>query len=124
LLDFTHTTDLVKGSAVKHNDKEIETMRTREPDRFSSLLFGIGLGASVALVAALLARKGTRDVLRERSGKSLDYLNQQAAKLREAADALAKRAKDFVGPPRDRVKTGSETERQAYQEDKRDILGG
>jgi gas vesicle protein len=99
-------------------------MRTREPDRFSSLLFGIGLGAGVALVAALLARKETRDLLRERSRKSLDYLNQQATKLREAADEIAKRAKDFVGPPRDSAKTDKEGEKQAYQEDKRDILGG
>ena len=37
-------------------------------------------------MAAILSRKETREVLRERGGKSLDYLNQQAGKLRETAD--------------------------------------
>ena len=99
-------------------------MRTRESDRFSSLLLGIGLGIGVALVAALLARQETRNLLRERSRRSLDYLDRRAAKLREAAVEIAKRAKDFVGPPRDSLKTDSEAEKQAYQEEKRDILGG
>ena len=95
-------------------------MKTREPGNF--LLFGIGLGAGVALVASL-ARKETRNLLRERSRKSLDYLNQQAAKLREAADETAK-ARDFVGPQRDSVKTETDAERLAYQEEKRDMPNG
>lgn len=99
-------------------------MRTREPDRFTLLLFGIGLGAGVALVAALLARRETRDLIRERSRKSLDYLAHQAAKLRETTDEIARRAKDFVGPPRDSLETDTEAEKQTYQEDKRENLGG
>lgn len=96
-------------------------MKTRETDKFSYLLFGIGLGVGIS---ALLARKETRVVLRERGRKSLEYVNQQAAKLREAADEIAKRAKDFVGPQRDSVKTDTDAEKQAYQEEKREILGG
>ena len=99
-------------------------MRTRESERLNSLLFGIGLGAGVALMAALLARKETRDLVRERSRKSLDYLSHQAAKLREAADELTKRAKEFVASPRDSLKADTEAEKQAYQEDKRENLGG
>jgi gas vesicle protein len=97
-------------------------MKTTEPGKFSYLLLGIGLGAAVGSV--LLARKETRDLLRERSRKSLDYLNQKAAKLREAADEIAKRGKEFVGPHRDSVKTDTEAETQAYQEEKRETLGG
>lgn len=99
-------------------------MRTRESGNLSYLLFGIGLGAAGGLISVLLARKEMRDALRERSRKSLDYLNQQAAKLREAADELAKRGKEFIGPDRDSVKTYTEAEKQSYQEEKRDILGG
>ena len=97
-------------------------MKTTEPGKFSYLLLGIGLGVAVGSV--LLARKETRDLLRERSRKSLDYLNQKAAKLREAADEIAKRGKEFVGPHRDSVKTDTEAETQAYQEEKRETLGG
>lgn len=99
-------------------------MKTREPGKFSYLLIGIGLAAIGGLISALLARKETRDLLRKRGRQSFDYFDQQAAKLREAADEIAKRAKDFVGPPRDSAKTDKEGEKQAYQEDMRDILGG
>jgi gas vesicle protein len=99
-------------------------MKTEEQSKLSYLLFGIGLGAVGGLISALLARKETRDVLRERSRKSLNYLNQRAAKLREAAEEIAKKGKDFVGPHRDSVKTDTEVEGQACEEEKRDILGG
>jgi gas vesicle protein len=104
--------------------KEIEMMRTRESDRLNSLLFGIGIGAGVALVAALLARKETLDLIRERSRSSRDYLRHQAAKLREAADEAARRAKDFVGSSGDSPKTDTEAENQTYQKDKRENMGG
>ena len=99
-------------------------MQTREPGKVFYLLLGIGVGAIGGLISALLARKETRDLLRERTSKSLDYLNQQRAKLREAAEEIAKRGKQFVGPHRDSVKTDTEAEKQAYQEEKREILGG
>ena len=96
-------------------------MKTTELGKFSYLLLGVGLGA---LVSALLARQETRDLLRKRGRQSFDYFNQHAAKLREAADEIAKRAKDFVGPQRDSVKTDTPAEKQAYQEEKRETLGG
>jgi gas vesicle protein len=117
LLDFTHTTDLFKGSAVKHNDKEIETMRTSEPDRFSSLLFGIGLGASVALVAALLVRKGTRDMLREHGAKSIEHLNEQKNKLWRTTEGIVEKSKAMLSQ-RCCSSTGNGTE--AHEEAKSD----
>jgi gas vesicle protein len=99
-------------------------MTTNGESKFSYLLIGLGLGAIGGLMSALLARKETRDVLRERSGKSLDYLNHQAGKLRETADVLVKKGKEFIGPPRDSVKTDTESQKQAYQEERRETLGG
>lgn len=49
-------------------------MRTNGESKFSFLLIGLGLGAISGLMAALLARKETRDLLRERSTEALDYL--------------------------------------------------
>ena len=99
-------------------------MQTRESGNLSYFLFGIALGAAGGLISVLLARKETRNVLRERSRKSFDYFNQQATKLREAADEIARRGKEFIGPHRDTVKTDTAAEKQAYQEEKRDVLGG
>ena len=52
-------------------------MKTNDESKFSYLLIGLGLGAIGGLMAALLARKETRESLRESSSKTLDYLNQQ-----------------------------------------------
>lgn len=92
-------------------------MTTNGESKFSYLLIGLGLGAIAGLMAAILARKETREVLRERSGKSLDYLYQQAGKLRETADGIVKKGKEFIGPHCDSAKSAREAEKQ-------DTLGG
>ena len=99
-------------------------MRTNDESKFSFLLIGLGLGAIGGLMAALLARKETRELLRERSRNSLDYLNEQAGKLRESADVIVKKGKEFIGPHCDSVKTDTEAQKQAYQEEMREHLGG
>ena len=99
-------------------------MTTNGESKFSYLLIGLGLGAIGGLMFALLARKETRELLRERSINGLDYLNQQAEKLRESAEGIVKKGKEFIGPPRNSVKTDTEAERQNYQEEQRETLGG
>ena len=99
-------------------------MTTNGESKFSFLLIGLGLGAIGGLMAALLARQETRELLRERSRNSLDYLNQQAEKLRESADVFVKKGKELIGPHCDSVKTDTEAQEQAHQEEKRENLGG
>src|SRR3970282_2625052 len=99
-------------------------MGTNGKSKFSYVLIGVGLGAIGGLMSALLGRKDTRELLRERSRNSLDYLNQQAGKLRESADVIVKKSKELIGPPCDSVKTDTETQKQAHQEEKREHLGG
>jgi hypothetical protein len=83
------------------------------------------LGAVGGLIAAIFARKETREALRERSGKSLDYLNQQAGKLRETADVIVQRGKKLIaGNGSDAVDHSTAAKRQAYEEDRRETLGG
>ena len=57
---------------------------------------------------ALLARKETRELLRERSSKTLDYLNQHAGKLRESAEAVVEKGRKFMGHQCDAVDTHTE----------------
>ena len=99
-------------------------MTTNGESKFSYLLIGLGLGAIGGLMSALLGRKETRELLRERSNKGLDYLNQQAGKLRESADVIVKKGKEFIGPPCDSVKTDTEALKQAYKEERREDGGG
>ena len=94
--------------------------------KFSYLLVGLGLGAIGGLMAAILARRETREAFRERGGKSLDYLNQQAGKLRETADVIVQQGKkaDRLARAPTRSITLRTAEKQAYQEDRRENLGG
>ncbi len=100
-------------------------MTTNGESKFSFLLIGLGLGAFGGLVATILARKETRQVLRQRSGKSLDYLNQRAGKLREITDTIVQQGKKFLAcKGSDSVHHSTEAEKQAFQEDRRENLGG
>ncbi len=47
-------------------------MKTNGESKFSYLLIGLGLGAIGALMFALVARKETRELPRERSSEPLD----------------------------------------------------
>jgi gas vesicle protein len=100
-------------------------MTTNGESKFSYLLIGLGLGAIGGLIAAILAHKETREALRDRSGKSLDYLNQQAGKLRETADVIVQQGKKLIAcTGSDSVDRSTEAEKQAYQEKRRETLGG
>jgi gas vesicle protein len=59
------------------NIQEQKRVTTNGGSRFVYVLIGLGLGAIGGLMAALLVDKQPRE-LRERSGKSLDYLKRQA----------------------------------------------
>jgi gas vesicle protein len=99
-------------------------MKTNGESNFSYLFIGLGLGAIGGLIFALLARKETRELLRERSSKTLDYLNQHAGKLRESAEAVVEKGRKLMGHQCDAVDTHTEAEEQAYQEERRETLGG
>jgi hypothetical protein len=100
-------------------------MTTNGESKFSYLLIGLGLGAIGGLISAVLARKDNRELIRERSGKSLDYLNQQAGKLRETADVIVQQGKKLIAcKGSDSVDHSTEAEKQAYREDRQENLGG
>ncbi len=95
-------------------------MTTNGESKLSYLLIGLGLGAIGGLMAALLARKETRESLRERSRETLDYLNQQGKKLREATEGIVEKGKELMSPRCCSVDATSE----AHREDPRETVGG
>ena len=99
-------------------------MRTNDESRFSLLLIGLGLGAIGALVAALLARKETRQSLRERSTEALDYLSQQTNKLREATEAIVDKGKELLSHGRGSVDAATQTQEKVEKQERRETLGG
>ena len=99
-------------------------MRTDDKSKLSYLLTGLGLGAIGGLMTALLARKKTRELLRERSSKTLDYLNQQGKKLREASEGIVEKGKEVMSLRCCSVDATTEADEQAYQEERRENTGG
>ena len=99
-------------------------MKTNGESKYSYLLIGLGLGAIGGVMAALLGRKETRELLRERSRKTLDYLNQQGKKLRETTEGIVEKGKELVSHRRGSIDATTEVENQAYQEERRETLGG
>jgi gas vesicle protein len=97
---------------------------THGESKFPYFLVGLGLGAIAGLLFAPRSGEETRKYLRERSTKGLDTLNQQAEKLRKSADKIVKKGKEFIGPHCDSVKTDPEAEKQTYEEERRENLGG
>jgi gas vesicle protein len=95
-------------------------MRANGDSKFSFLLIGLGLGAIGGLMAALLARKETRDLLRERGKKTVDYLNQQGKKLRETTEGIVEKGKELMSHRCCSVDATSE----AHQEERREHLDG
>jgi len=104
--------------------KESETVKTNSEFKFPYFLVGIALGAIAALLLTSSPGEETWKYLRERSNKGLDYLNQHAGKLRESADAVVEKGRKFMGHQCDAVDTHTEAEEQAYQEERRETLGG
>jgi gas vesicle protein len=100
-------------------------MKSNGESKFPYFLLAMGIGAMAGLLFALRTGEDTRKYLRERSDEGLDYLNQQAGKLRESAEGLVKKGKEVMGGrKRGWVRTDTEAEKQAYQEENRKHSGG
>ena len=100
-------------------------MTSNSGSRSRHLLVGLGLIAMVGLVAALLARRETRNVLRQSGVNGLDHPNRQAGKLRRAGGVIVQQAKKLLACRGSRpVISFTEADTQAYRQDKVENLGG
>ena len=81
-------------------------MRTNGESKFSFLLVGLGLGAIGGLTAALLARKETRDL------------------LRETAEGVVEKGKELMSHRCCSGDATREAQEQAHQEERQETLGG
>ncbi len=100
-------------------------MKTERESKIPATLVGIGVAVIGALVAALLARKETREKVLAQGSQSLDYLKKQGQKLREGSKEAVKKGRDFMGCQcHESVQPNTEGERQAYEEARREGMGG
>ena len=88
------------------------------------MLIGLGLGAIGGLIGALLVRKATRDLLRERSTETLDYLSQQGKKLRETTEGIIEKGKKLMNHRCCSVDATTEAEKKGDEQERRERSGG
>lgn len=100
-------------------------MKSNGESKIPYFLIAAGIAAAAGALLALRSGNNARKYIRERGDKGLDFLNQQTGKLRESAERLAKKGREFIdNRKRSSVKTDSEAEKQAYEEEKRNHSGG
>ncbi len=71
-------------------------MNANSESRFRYFWVGLGLGAISAVLSALLARKESREYLREQGAKSLGYLSAGGKKLLESAEGIAQKGREIM----------------------------
>ncbi|HEX9143895.1 MAG TPA: YtxH domain-containing protein [Candidatus Binatia bacterium] len=91
---------------------------------FPYFLVGMVAGAIVGTLFAPRSGEETRKYLREQSNKGLNHVNEQATRLRAAAEALIERGKELMACQHQPINTATEAEAQANLEERRNTLGG
>ena len=88
-------------------------------------IVGVGVGAVTAFYLAFRMGESTRKYISQRASKGFDSVNEQARKLRESAEKIVENGKHLVSRnPVAGEAADKESERQAYEENKRENLGG
>ena len=90
-------------------------MATNREIQIAELVIGMGIGLLVGLLWAPRSGEETRKEVRRRTSEGLDYLNQQAERLRDGADKLAAMSKEWIARHGDAIQSESELQK-AYQD--------
>lgn len=84
--------------------------------RISDFVIGFGIGLLAGLLLAPRSGEETRKEVRRRTGEGVDYLIQQAEKLRESADKIIAITKDWIGRQGESLETKATELQKAYQD--------
>ena len=90
------------------NNPEREIFRNDESAGFGYLLIGIGIGVAVGLFLAPRSGEEMREHIRRRTHDGLDYLNQQAEKVRDSAESAIAKGKEWIGGQAEAVQSTAE----------------
>jgi gas vesicle protein len=88
-------------------------------DEFSSfpyLLIGIGIGMAAGLLLAPRSGEEIREDIRRRTNEGVDYLNQQAEKLRDGAEKVVSKGKEWIGRRSESIQSTVETRKPSHEQ--------
>jgi gas vesicle protein len=84
--------------------------------RVTDFLIGLGIGMLAGLLWAPRSGQDTRREVRRRTNEGLDYLNQQAERLRDGADKIVSLTKEWIGRQGDVLESKATELQRAYQD--------
>jgi gas vesicle protein len=96
--------------------KEMKMFRNDESTGFSYLLLGIGIGMVAGLLLAPRSGEEMREDIRRRTNEGLDYLNQQAEKLRDGAEKVVSKGKEWIGRQNENTQSAVETRKPTHEQ--------
>src|ERR1043165_366884 len=99
-------------------------MKTNRNFNFTHFLTGAAIGAVTGLFLALQMSENPRKYINERAGKGFDSVTEQTRQLRERAGKIVEKSKPRVSRRPGNDDSTKEAERQDYEENKRENLGG
>jgi gas vesicle protein len=98
------------------NNEATEMFRHDESAGFGYLLIGIGIGVVVGLFLAPRSGEEMREDIRRRTHEGVDYLNQQAEKLRDGAEKVVNKSKEWIGRQSKGIQSAVETRKPSHEQ--------
>jgi gas vesicle protein len=86
--------------------------------KVGAFLFGLGIGAIVALLFAPRSGKETRDMIVEKAEEGRDFVKTKTEEIRKQAEDAVEKGKDLVSKQKELLSAALEAGKQAYQDEK------
>jgi gas vesicle protein len=90
--------------------------RNDESTGFPYLLIGMGIGMVAGLLLAPRSGQEMREDIRRRTNEGVDYLNQQAEKLRDGAEKFVSKSKEWIDRQSQNIQSGMETRKPTHEQ--------
>lgn len=85
--------------------------RNHESTGFPYLLIGVGIGMVAGLLLAPRSGQEMREDIRRRTNEGVDYLNQQAEKLRDGTEKFVSKGKEWIEKQSQNIQSARETKK-------------
>jgi gas vesicle protein len=90
--------------------------RNDESAAFGYLLIGIGIGVVAGLFFAPRSGEEMREDIRRRTNEGVDYLNEQADKLRDGAETVVTKGKEWIARQTEGIQSTAETKKPSHEQ--------
>jgi gas vesicle protein len=82
---------------------------------FAYLLLGIAIGTAAGVLLAPRSGEEIRNDVRRRAREGLDYLSEQAERLRDRSEKVVNRGKEWIGEQKGSIQSAMETKKPFHE---------